>query len=476
MLDFDNIEHFVKDKLEGELLTAPTGEWDKLSTQLRKRKKRSLWKYLFIDLGISLILLVGLTINNYQYIDENGHFDGLVSSDSIQELAEKPLINVDKNIDQAKSSNYTEIVDSKGQEIQTENADHGTYDPIIKQKTDVGVTSNQVDFQLSKSTKNDEEFNANKNTPLSVETHPQNKNLLESNQAQEEDPANKRTTINGIIPSQNFTEATLNLLPVEPINSNTERTLVPVNNLNGLGLRQINRRFSVDFSVGLMSHGLVLDNQTGTDLKDQLRNTHTENFGSNFNLNLNYNVSSRFEIYTGFQLEQLSSKFSSSTTETYTEMVDTTFTYWDSNQQAWLTFIGLYEVTKTKSVPFSSTNKYTLISIPFGVNYSQALGARFYLTGTLGGAIQFKGNYSGYSHTLNDSEPVQVSDIFRKKGGINAFSGVKVGYNLTERQSVYLMPWASIDINSSTSNTNDFSARFVKYGVRVGYRFNLVPR
>ena len=30
MLDFDNIEHFVKDKLGGELLTAPTGEWDKL--------------------------------------------------------------------------------------------------------------------------------------------------------------------------------------------------------------------------------------------------------------------------------------------------------------------------------------------------------------------------------------------------------------------------------------------------------------
>lgn len=476
MLDFDNIEHFVKDKLEGELLTAPTGEWDKLSTQLKRRKKRNLWKHLFIDLGISLILLVGLTINNYQYIDENGHFDGLVSSDSLKELTEKPLINVDKGMDQTKSSNYTAIVDSKGQEIQTKNADHGTYDPIIKQKTEVGIKSNQVDFQLSKSTKNNEEFDGKKNTPLLTEALPQNNNLLESNQAQKEDPTNKRTTRNGIRPFENFTESTLNLLPIEPISSNIERAIVTVHNRSGLGLRQINRRFSVDFSLGLMSHGLALDNQTDTGLKDQLRNTHTENFGGNFNLNLNYNVSSRFEIYTGFQLEQLSSKFISSTTETYTEMVDTTFTYWDDNQQAWMTFTGLFEVTKTKSVPFSSTNKYTLISIPFGVNYRQSLGARFYLTGTLGGAIQFRGNYSGYSHTLTDSEPVQVSDIFRKKGGISAFSGVKVGYNLTERQSVYLMPWASLDINPSTSKTNDFTARFVKYGVRVGYRFNLVPR
>lgn len=474
MLDFDNIEDFVKERLGGELLTAPEGEWDKLSTQLNKRKANKVWRLLFFDLGISLVLLSGFMLNHFQGGDKIGHSNKLISTYSTNKEATQ-LIAANEVINQAKQDNNSNLMDSKTpvKRGEGEGVIYAKEDLDDTFKKDVASKMTVVNLQLLETVKTKKEIIKKKATSLSFKSLASNDNLDKLNSTLKTEEVEKYNVINSMLPIGDFTMSSLILLPVKSVSSEVDKSLMSDQSLNKIGFKQLNKRMSVELSGGMMFHGLAISSQSGSAIKNQIKETHSENFGTNFNLNLNYSITPGFEVYSGLQLEHLTSKFSSSTAENYTEMVDTTFTYWDSNQQAWFTYTGLYEVDKSKLVPFSSTNKYTVISIPFGVNYYQPIGERYYLSGTLGGAITFAGKNSGYSHIINDSEPVDVSTIFRKQGRASAYCGAKIGYKLTTRQSFFLMPWVSLDVNPSTLITNDYTARFIKCGVRAGYRFNL---
>ncbi|MCH2224075.1 MAG: hypothetical protein MK066_04845, partial [Crocinitomicaceae bacterium] len=389
MLDFDNIENFVKDKLEGELLTAPKGEWDKISKQLKKKKKRNLWKLLFIDLGISLLFIVGVLNNYYQDINDNFHVSSSRSENHKQSELVKNSITISSIINNQKLAIKTN--DSR---LLINEKKYRAINSMAEQSPKLGVKLENVHLNTNKLAVGNEKFiESNSSSPFSKMSSIQNNIHLESSVFGQEN-RKEISHVKKAIP------LSLSTLPFKKINSELKIVNSSIKKTNPR-LKQLKERLSSTLSIGILAHELTTARQTDLDLKNQLNETHSQNFGSNFNLNLNFNLTRQLQIYSGLQIEQLSSKFSSSTSETYLTMVDTTFTYWDPATQSWATYIGPYEVEKNKSTPFSSTNKYTLISLPFGMNYYHALSKRYYVTGTLGGSVTLSGKYSGFTHTSN---------------------------------------------------------------------------
>ena len=55
MLDFDNIEHFVKERLHQQLLAPPADSWSKVSRALDQKKNRSRLPFIVLTLFFAFI-------------------------------------------------------------------------------------------------------------------------------------------------------------------------------------------------------------------------------------------------------------------------------------------------------------------------------------------------------------------------------------------------------------------------------------
>ncbi|MFT5858620.1 MAG: hypothetical protein ACI865_000708 [Flavobacteriaceae bacterium] len=472
----NHIDHLFKGKLEGFEMQPPSDVWTKTAAAIGGASSSRRWIYLIG--GILLIILLGLCYYLYQSGTNQSNTGSLNKNDST-ELANSSfnetnttIIEEKNNADSDKSKSSGE---STGLSDRSTNVTTNVYQPSNKNKISSvsdrqsthstpsqAKASGVSSFSLthSSSTQSSTPTAANPNEEKTLNPSELLGRLDFSNLASEVDKSEseKMSDVNSL--------PTRDILP-NPFGSSksfiTSKLSLP-NNKNLLN------RLSIDISTGISTFVIAPLKSTPTVLNSIVANSSKDRASVDFSLGINYAFWRKFSVYSGIQYSKLSEtvSYNESTIQNFT-FTDTISQYFDSVTLATVYVIDTLSIDSTIIAGASSQNTYKLISIPFGISWTQRISAKSDLAYKLGGALNISSSYSGRIVSDELGTTVLAGDGYKTSGVLSVSFGLKYIYRFHPKHSIYIEPWVNRGVSVFNSTNLDYSTHLIQGGLRLGY-------
>lgn len=512
----NNIDRFIREKLDGFEMAPPTSVWESTSSALATGRKRRFFLWMLVALSTLGLLAVGMYFfvldderlvvaqNEQQQTTESHQHEQAMGSKPInsQSLNGKKVEfgsseNSDEQNDSSIPSNkYSSSNQTGANELRSEKSNSQTAKAGMSETTagssgrDSSKEKDSKAFGKRTDTNSSASLGGEKRrthsegasaptTGLTPEQGTYRETASSKDKRSTATPGEKEgspTTLSGQSVSDSSCRAPNNL-PLNPAQlfSQPGGSLVFRNSEEELPAVKSPfwKAFSLEASFGASTFKNVPSAKlTDPSIASVLNNAATNQFSWDARFGLNYHFTDRFSFGGGIHYNASRENYTYKSEEitTYTIVDSITFTVdtstWDTT---YITHTSTYDSsTITSSV---SQNTYTIFTLPFQFSWTQPISPRSALEFSLGGAVSIFGKNTGVVLPDTSNFAINAQEGYHTSGMLSLGGSVKYLYRFGNHHSVYVEPWLQLGITNQSTPALNYESLRRRYGIRIGYRF-----
>lgn len=472
--NFENSDQKMRETLSDFRIAAPEGAWENISNQLpTSGKQRRKGFYLWFVLA-SLFLLVG---TGYFFFPEQAS-DQLnrpqSENHSNQSISNNSKNQYQSNSDSKKSQTRHQGSNSEGQKNSIASNSVKSKDEIRESKSKASNTENvqkahvvtgSIPTQKKKSETQSKNPTGHTENEITSEKQRIESERLAAEQEldQKSELAKEEAATLKNKPDLDYLEPLEISLLNQPPSEATLDTTKQDENKPKLGV------WSAEFGLGAGTFGF--NPQASAPLSDYLKQSEKSHQNAQIFANIHWNFTPNWSLSAGLAAQKNQYQLNYDVSQTSTVLVwDTIGYYIDTATQIAYPILDSSYVTSTTTNAYSSSNDFTLISIPFGVAYSLPLGTKSSLGLSAGGVLGFRVGGKGSVLTDQQGTTIPLQDAWTNKALFSARFGIRYAYFINKQNQLFIEPWMTLGLSNFSSPALPYRSKFNNTGVQIGYR------